>query len=256
MTILESEAWRAGFKPARSFSSAPSGGKAKASRGLKPALRVRFLQPGSHHIPEMRIYRRRLPHRDAPGVPVFVTWALWGSLPSERVFLREHLSSGEAFLAWDRLLDAARHGASYLAEPSIASLVVDKLFAVEAGGFCSLDSFVVMPNHVHVLCTPLISLPDLIRRVKGPAALEANRILGRTGHKFWQEEYFDRMVRTEGEAERIRAYIEWNPIKAGLATAPEMFPWSSASRRAGFNPRGASAPLVGRGFKFPGREQG
>jgi hypothetical protein len=217
---------------------------------------VRFFALISHNLHEMRIYRRRLPHRDAPGGPVFVTWSLWGSLPPERVFRQEHLSSGEAFLAWDRLLDAARHGASYLAEPSIASLVVGKLLVAEAGAFCSIDSFVVMPNHVHVLWTPLVSLPDLIRRVKGPAALEANRILGRTGHKFWQEEYFDRMVRTEGEAERIRAYIEWNPVKARLATAPEMFSWSSASRRAGFNPRRASAPLVGSRFGSNDREQG
>jgi hypothetical protein len=91
----------------------------------------------------------------------------------------------------------------------------------------------------------MVSLPDLIRRVKGPAALEANRILGRTGQRFWQEEYFDRMVRSEREADRIRAYIDWNPVKAGLAAAPEMYQWSSAgSRTADFNPRGASAPPI------------
>ncbi len=102
------------------------------------------------------------------------------------------------------------------------------MLAAEAAGLCSLDAFVVMPNHVHVLWTPMIPLPDLIQRVKGPAAVEANRILGRTGQRFWQEEYFDRMVKTEQEAVRIRAYIDWNPVKAGLADVPERFPWSSA----------------------------
>ena len=194
----------------------------------------------------MRIYRRRLPHRDAIGVPVFVTWTLWGSLPAERVFRPEHLSSSEAFAVWDRLLDSGRHGPRHLAHASIASLVVDKIRAADAGGLCSLDAFVVMPNHVHVLWTPMTSLPDLIRRVKGPAALEANRILGTTGQRFWQEEYFDRMIRTGHEAERIRAYIDWNPVKAGLASTPQEYPWSSAGR-ADFNPRGASAPLLRRG---------
>ena len=39
---------------------------------------------------------------------MFVTWRLWGSLPQERSFLPEHLTSGEAFVALDRLLDTAR----------------------------------------------------------------------------------------------------------------------------------------------------
>jgi REP element-mobilizing transposase RayT len=72
----------------------------------------------------------------------------------------------------------------------------------------------------------------LIRRIKGPTALEANRILGRTGKTFWQDEYFDRLVRSERERDRIKTYVEWNPVKAGLAATPEAFPWSSAWNRA------------------------
>jgi hypothetical protein len=47
----------------------------------------------------MKRYRRRLPHWDIPEAPVFVTWRLWGSLPQERSFLPEYLTSGEAFVA-------------------------------------------------------------------------------------------------------------------------------------------------------------
>jgi hypothetical protein len=52
--------------------------------------------------------------------------------------------------------------------------------------------------------------------------------LGRTGKPFWQEEYFDRIVRTEREFSRIRCYIERNPVKAALVANPEEFQWSSA----------------------------
>ena len=128
----------------------------------------------------MRTYRRRLPHRDAPGDPVFVTWRLWGSLPKERVFQPEHLSTGEAFVAWDRLLDTARSGPFYLRQPEVATLVKEHLDAAVADGLCSLHAYVVMPNHVHLLWTPLISLPDLVRRVKGATACRANKLLGRT----------------------------------------------------------------------------
>jgi REP element-mobilizing transposase RayT len=176
----------------------------------------------------MRSYRRRLPHVDAPGLPAFVTWRVYGSLPEERAFPREHLSSSAAFAAFDQLLDSARTGPLHLRRPEIAVLVRDQLRQVSADGWCSLHAFVVMPNHVHVLWTPLRSLPTLLRQVKGPSALAANRLLGNTGEPFWQSEYFDRQVRNEHEFARIQRYIEWNPVKAGLVARPEEFPWSSA----------------------------
>ncbi|MBZ5603019.1 MAG: transposase [Acidobacteriia bacterium] len=131
----------------------------------------------------MRVHRRRLPHVDASGAPVFVTWCLDGSLPAGRVFQREHLTSGEAFATWDRLLEENRAGARFLAQPEIADLVVAKLREFEDSGLCGVDSFVVMPNHVHVLWTPTGSLAELMRRVKGSTAVAANRILGRAGQK-------------------------------------------------------------------------
>jgi hypothetical protein len=58
-------------------------------------------------------------------------------------------------------------------------------------------------------------------------AKEGNRMLGLTGQPFWQDESYDRLIR-DGEFERIANYIEMNPVKAGLVSAPEDFPWSSA----------------------------
>jgi hypothetical protein len=133
---------------------------------------------------ELRSYRRRLPQRDAPGVPAFLTWRLRGSLPAERVFQPEHLSSGEAFVVWDRLLDAARSGPVYLRQPEMAELVKAHLGAADAGGLCWVHAYVVMPNHVHLLCTPRVSLSGLVRRVKGATACKANRLLGRSGEPF------------------------------------------------------------------------
>lgn len=70
-----------------------------------------------------------------------------------------------------------------------------------------------------------------MRHVKGPTAREANKQLGRTGEPFWQEEYFDRLVRNDTEHARIRRYIEWNPVNASLVGHPSEFRWSSAYQR-------------------------
>ena len=50
------------------------------------------------------------------------------------------------------------------------------------------------------------------------------------GRAFWQDESYDHLVRSGVEFERIRAYIERNPVTAGLVCASEQFRWSSASR--------------------------
>jgi hypothetical protein len=165
-----------------------------------------------------------LPHIDVPGAPTFVTWRLWGSLPAEHSFRAEHLSSGAAFVAFDRLLDEARSGPVYLRQPAIATVVMEQLRRVPA-----LHAYVIMPNHVHVLWTPAGSLADLVCQVKGRSACYANKILGHSG-QFWQEEYFDRIVRNATEFDRIRRYIEFNPVKAGLVGSPDEYVWSSAWR--------------------------
>jgi REP element-mobilizing transposase RayT len=91
-----------------------------------------------------------------------------------------------------------------------------------------LHAFVVMPNHVHLLVTPLVAVSKVMQSLKRFTAREGNRILGLTGQPFWQDESFDRLVRNETEFERIWHYIEMNPVTAGLAATPEEFQWSSA----------------------------
>lgn len=70
-----------------------------------------------------------------------------------------------------------------------------------------------------------------MQRTKGPTARWAKELLGRVGKPFWQEEYFDRLVRSAAEFKQIRRYIELNPVKAGLVAHPWEFPWSSACGR-------------------------
>jgi putative transposase len=174
-------------------------------------------------------YERRLPHWDVVGQPVFVTSRLHGTLPASRVFPPERPSSGKAFVAMDRILDAARHGPAYLGRPEIAELVVNALFDGECKFLrYELHAFVVMPNHVHVLVTPSVPSTKWLGPLKGFTAHAANRLLGVTGRHFWQDESYDHLVRDGREFERIRRYIEWNPVKAGLVDAVEKFRWSSA----------------------------
>jgi hypothetical protein len=53
-------------------------------------------------------------------------------------------------------------------------------------------------------------------------------MLARTGNPFWQEESYDRLVRDSAEWERIKFYIEQNPVRAGLVKEASQYRWSSA----------------------------
>jgi hypothetical protein len=67
--------------------------------------------------------------------------------------------------------------------------------------------------------------------LKGFTAYRANELLGNHGQAFWQDESYDHLVRSRAEFDRIRAYIEENPVTAGLVVDAQEYPWSSAAGR-------------------------
>ena len=189
----------------------------------------KFMDPNT--LPGVPDLHRRLPHEYSEGKWLFVTWHLHGSLPHALYPPAHKVSSGAAFAWMDRYLDTTRLGPMYLAQESLARIVVASLRRGERLGHYELGAYVVISNHVHVLLLPKVSPSRLLQSLKGATAREANRILGRTGETFWQAESYDHWVRDETEWARIAAYIENNPVKAGLVKRAEEYCWSSASER-------------------------
>jgi REP element-mobilizing transposase RayT len=117
----------------------------------------------------------------------------------------------------------------YLRQPAVAEMVVEAIeYYSKTLGHYTLHAFVVMPNHVHVLATPRVSLPRLTKSLKGITAKRANVMLALTGRPFWVEECYDHLVRHEREFEKIKLYIEENPVRAGLVREASEYRWSSA----------------------------
>jgi len=184
--------------------------------------------------------RRRLPHVYPAGKWLFLTWHLHGSLPQARYPPPDKMRDGKAFVWMDRYLDTTSVGPMYLRQTEISQIVLVSLERGVALGHYELGSYVVMANHVHVLLLPKVAPSRLLRSLKGATAREANRILGRTGEPFWQKESYDHWVRNEEERDRISAYIENNPVKAGLVKNAEDYAWSSAGRRSAETSPGAA----------------
>jgi REP element-mobilizing transposase RayT len=206
--------------------------------------------------------RGYLPHLKREGATYFVTFRLADSLPRELLerhaaqlaeieraaaspSLRSSTANSptlaqrlaqlrlEQHRAIERALDLGS-GACHLGDPEIARLTTDTLVHFHGERY-TLEAWVIMPNHVHVLLTPLARhrLGDIVRSWKQYVSLRARRALREptTNGRFWQPEAYDHWVRDDAEKARIRRYIHDNPVKASLCKHPEDWPWSSASHQ-------------------------
>ncbi len=96
----------------------------------------------------------------------------------------------------------------------------------------SLDSFVVMPNHIHGIVwiaaraqglAPLQqtfvsniaprSLGAFVRGYKSAVTREVNALRGTPDIPVWQRNYYEHIIRNDSELNRIRQYIVDNPLR-------------------------------------------
>ena len=141
-------------------------------------------------------YRRNLPHYQKDNRILFITYSTW-----HRWRLPE--------VAKDIALESCRraHGRKY-----------------------SLYAAVVMPDHVHLICAPLmdengsISIPEITRAIKSESAHRINNVLARIG-RVWQDESFDHILRGDESLRKKVGYILENPVRAGLVASPCEYRW-------------------------------
>jgi REP element-mobilizing transposase RayT len=94
-----------------------------------------------------------------------------------------------------------------------------------------LHAAVVMPDHVHLLLTPLqdengwpYGLPKILKLIKGTSARSVNKLLGTAG-PVWQEESFDHVLRSQESLTEKLEYIRQNPVRRSLVKNPEDYRW-------------------------------
>jgi len=195
--------------------------------------------------PETRLfYRKKLPHWEVYGKPIFDTLHVYGSLPQPLIKkLKEDRNVGflgaksekqmqvvrENFIRLEKYFDN-NPKINWLINKNTANFICKCFIEGAKREQYILHAFVVMPNHIHWLFSPLggENLKTIRTRLKKLTARKINKIVGRKG-KLWMNEGFDHWIRTQQEFDKTVRYIENNPIKAGLVKNPEDWEWSSAS---------------------------
>jgi putative transposase len=109
------------------------------------------------------------------------------------------------------------------------------LLAENAGKFqVAVHAYVLMGNHVHLLATPQTAdgIPQMMQAVGRRYVRLFNDSHGRTG-TLWEGRYKSTVIQTERYLLACMAYIDLNPVRAGMVAAPEDYPWSSYGHYAG-----------------------
>ncbi len=180
--------------------------------------------PGPARQPKGFYKPRDLPHIDAAQPIQMITYRLADALPVAHHPQDE--SRDDRRIRIEGELDAC-HGACVLRQPQAARIVIDAWRHFDGDRY-QLHAWVVMPNHVHVLVTCLPAWP-IARTVQGWKSFTANRIHAAPGlgtGRLWQRDYWDRCIRDDDHMARAMAYIQDNPVKAGLARARGEWPWA------------------------------
>ncbi len=186
-------------------------------------------------VSQIESTRRYLPHWQQAKATYFLTFRLADSLPKEKLDTLRTQRDAWILLnpePWNELqykehsklfseklnewLDAGT-GSCILASTEVSKIVEDSLLHFDGERYI-LDEYVIMPNHVHVLLSPLdkYDLAKILHSLKSFTAHEINKKLDLHG-SIWMDESYDHIVRSLEQLEFYRKYITENPSKARLS---------------------------------------
>jgi putative transposase len=97
-------------------------------------------------------------------------------------------------------------------------------------------AYCLLSTHYHLVLR--IKEPTLARGMQYLNARHAesfNRRHEKQGHVFGAR-YHSTLVETDGHALELCRYVVLNPVRAGLCTSPELWPWSSYAATIGLTP--------------------
>jgi len=164
--------------------------------------------------------RRFLPHIDMIGYYQFVTFRTYESLDDFIKKIRsEKISSSLREYKIDQYIDHSPKG-RYLNDEVLDYLY--NYFLDKDKELYELIAFSIMPNHVHMLFKQNTELSKTMKQIKGATAFGINKIMHRKGI-FWEENYYDRVIRDEMHFSQVYDYIAYNAAKVGLDDARERF---------------------------------
>jgi putative transposase len=107
----------------------------------------------------------------------------------------------------------------------------------------AIHAYVLMSNHFHLLVTPQTAdgLPQMMQAVGRRYVRYFNDAQKRSG-TLWEGRYKSTLIQTDRYLLACMAYIDLNPLRAGLVAHAGDYPWSSYGHYAGLRSDKLIAP--------------
>jgi len=113
-------------------------------------------------------------------------------------------------------------------DTAIVALVLRQFLHVAAEQHVEILAYCFMPDHLHLIVIAHGASTDLQRFVRLAKQYSGFAFTRVTGHRLWQDSYFDRTLRNVEELPALVQYTIRNPLRAGLVRAPIDYPhWGS-----------------------------
>jgi REP element-mobilizing transposase RayT len=124
------------------------------------------------------------------------------------------------------------HRQKIFSNPKIGDIVLSAIFFLRDKGYYRLYSFVIMPEHLHLIILPQNkrTVSQIMHRLKSYTAKKINNLLGRSG-KIWQDGFYERIIRSQDDLREKATYMENNPVRKNLVAEPEEYSYSSGHNR-------------------------
>ncbi len=99
-----------------------------------------------------------------------------------------------------------------------------------------VGDYVLMPDHLHFFARPSMNADPMRKWVQMWKSVSSRLIAKEqlVDGPVWQREYFDRYLRSSESYQEKWAYIEQNPVRAGLAGFVEEWPYRGRINRLQF----------------------
>ncbi len=132
-----------------------------------------------------------------------------------------------------------------------------KTLLLHRGEAYLLHEFVLMPDHFHLLITPLVALEKVVQLIKGRFSYQAKKELG-SNMEIWRRGFADHRIRDAEDYDKHLHYIHLNPVKKHLCASPVEYRYSSAYPGwkldpipQGLKPTGFLGPVCGTAEAMP-----
>jgi putative transposase len=85
-----------------------------------------------------------------------------------------------------------------------------------------------MPDHCHLLLQGLEESSDFLRLMKSLKIKTSRRFWRDENEQLWKHAYFEHILRRPEEIQSVAWYIWLNPVRKGIATQPEAYPFAGS----------------------------